>query len=230
MFLVVHKDEILARAGAGATGPGAAAALFLAELAGTLSSEQGLAARVTSEEISAVAARHGRESGRAGVAVADLVHGYGALGAAIVELATELGSPISTDEFRTVERCLDEAVAQAVTEHGRQRELAVSRPRMNRLGFLTHELRTHLVEAIGAFESLKSGRVGIASSTGAVLGRSLLAMRRLVEPLLSEVRREADRARSRIPGDRRRLPAPAAPQDQPPTAPGRPRRPAGNGA
>ena len=200
MFLVVHTDQILARARAKA-GPGGArvpegqsehgAPLVLAQLAETLSREQGLAARGTGAEISAGAARHGRELGRAGVTIAQVVHEYGDLGEAIVELAIDLGSPISTDEFRTLTRCLEEAVAQAVVEFDREREIALVRPRRDRLGFFTQELRNRLAEAIVAFENLKAGRIGIASSTGAVLGRNLLAMRHLVDRALAEVRLEA---------------------------------------
>lgn len=210
MLLVVHTDRILARARAKATGPDAARGqewqreaggpLFLAQLADTLRREQELAARSTSAEISAGAALHGRELGRAGVTVAEVVHEYGNLGAAVVELAADLGSPISSDEFRTLTRCLDEAVAQAVTECDRQREVALVRARTDRAGFLTHELRSRLAEAIAAFESLQTGQFGIASSTGAVLGRNLLAMRQLINRSVAEVRLEAGIVRrERVP-------------------------------
>ena len=198
MFLVVQTDQILARARAKAAVPVASrdphaldgTPLFLAQLADTLRREQGLAARTTSAEIAGGAALHGWELGRAGVPVAQVVHEYGNLAAAIVELAIELGSPISTDEFRTLRRCLDEAVAQAVTEYDRQREIALARPQADHRGLFTHELRDRLAEAIAAFGSLATGRIGIASSTGAVLGRNLLAMRDLTDRVLSEVRLE----------------------------------------
>jgi hypothetical protein len=40
---------------------------------------------------------------------------------AITELAVELNAPISTDDFRTLNRCLDDAIAGAVTEYGGER-------------------------------------------------------------------------------------------------------------
>ena len=187
-FLVVHADQILARVGAKATGPGAP--LFLAQLADTLRREQELAARSTSAEISAGAAQFGREMARAGATVAQVIDEYSNLGAAILELANDLRIPISTDEFRTLNRCLDEAVAQAVTECDRHHEITLSRARTDHLGFLTHELRGRLVEAIVAFESLKTGRIGIASSTGAVLARNLLAMRHSIDRSLARIRLE----------------------------------------
>ncbi len=34
---------------------------------------------------------------------------------------SEMNAPISTDDFRTLNRCLDDAIAGAVTEYGRER-------------------------------------------------------------------------------------------------------------
>lgn len=49
---------------------------------------------------------------------ADLVvHGYGDLCQAITELASEFGKPVQIHEFRTLNRCLDNAIADAVTEY-----------------------------------------------------------------------------------------------------------------
>jgi signal transduction histidine kinase len=201
VFLVVQTDQILARARAKATARSAArgqdgqlehgTSLFLAQLADTLRREQELAARPTSAEIGDSAAQNGRDLRRTGITVAQVVHEYGDLAAAITELAIELGSPISTDEFRTLNRCLDEAVAQAVTEYDRQRELSLSHRRTERLGFFAHELQDRLADALGTFETLKGGTIGIGSSTGAVLGRSLLAMRDLIDRSLAQVRLEA---------------------------------------
>lgn len=53
----------------------------------------------------------------------------------MTELAIELRSPISSDEFETLNRCLDEAIVQAVTEYARQRELSLSDCGTERLGF-----------------------------------------------------------------------------------------------
>ena len=54
-------------------------------------------------------------------------------------------APISTDDFRTLNRCLDDAIAGAVTEYGRERDQSTldeqSARGSERLGFLAHELR-----------------------------------------------------------------------------------------
>ena len=56
------------------------------------------------------------------------------------------------------------------------------------LGFLAHELRNLVNVSILAFEVLKTGNVGIGGSTGAVLHRSLIALRALVDRSLASVR------------------------------------------
>lgn len=54
-----------------------------------------------------------------GYTVSQAVHDYGDICQAITELALELGAPISVKEFHTLNRCLDAAIAEAVTEHAR---------------------------------------------------------------------------------------------------------------
>jgi hypothetical protein len=52
--------------------------------------------------------------------VSQVVHDYGDVCQAITELAGEMDAPISTEDFRTLNRCLDDAIAGAVTEYGRE--------------------------------------------------------------------------------------------------------------
>jgi signal transduction histidine kinase len=122
--------------------------------------------------------------------VGEVVHAYGDVCQAVMELAIELGIPISADEFKTLNRCLDEAIAQAVTEYSRQRDLSLPRG-AERHGFFVHEQRNLLHNAILAFEALKTGTVGISGSTGGILGRNLIALRNLIDRSLVEVRLEA---------------------------------------
>jgi hypothetical protein len=71
---------------------------------------------ITSPEISKSALKHGHDLLRQGFTVSQVVHDYGDVCQAITELAVELNAPISTDDFRTLNRCLDDAIAGAVTE------------------------------------------------------------------------------------------------------------------
>jgi signal transduction histidine kinase len=127
-----------------------------------------------------------------GYTVSQVVHDYGDVCQSITELAVEKDVPIGTDDFRMLNRCLDDAIAGAVTEYGRERTQSTLDGEVargsERIGFLAHELRNLVNTAIIAFEVLKTGNVGTTGSTGKVLDRSLLALRALVGRSMAEVR------------------------------------------
>ncbi|MEO6280388.1 HAMP domain-containing sensor histidine kinase, partial [Roseateles sp.] len=114
---------------------------------------------------------------------------------AITDLAVERDAPFSVGAFRTLNRCLDNAIADAVTEFGTQRDadiaLKQSAEANERLGFLVHELRNHLHSATLALAALESGMLPIGGSTGSVLKRSLASMTSLLSRTLGEVRATA---------------------------------------
>ena len=143
-------------------------------------------------QISRSAVLHGRELLRQGFTVSQVVHDYGDICQSVTELALERNAPIGTDDFRTLNRCLDDAIAGAVTEFGRGRNQSTldgEAARGNeRLGFFAHELRNLLNTSILAFDVLKTGDVGVGGSTGQVLRRNLVAARDLIGRSLSEVR------------------------------------------
>ena len=124
--------------------------------------------------------------------MSQVVHDYGDVCQSITELAGEVNEPIDTDDFRTLNRCLDEAIAGAVTEFGREQNQDTldgeTARETERVGYLAHELRNLVTTAIFAFEVLKTGNVGIAGSTGAVLQRSLIGLKDLIGRTLAEVR------------------------------------------
>lgn len=144
-------------------------------------------------EIGATAARHGRELLEHGFTIDQVVHAYGDLCQAITESAIEHDVAIDVDEFRTLNRCLDNAIADAVTEFTYQRDLLLlSDPRIQtfneRLGCLGQELRNLIHTATLVFASIKAGNVGVAGATSTVLDRSLAAMRDLIDRSLADVR------------------------------------------
>lgn len=145
-----------------------------------------------SSEIGRTAAKHGHELLLKGFSVDQVVHDYGDLCQAITELAVENDAPVTTDEFRTLNRCLDNGIADAVTEFGRQRDSRISNEGAHamgeRLGVLAHELRNLLDAAMLAVSAIKAGNVGIAGATGAVLDRSLIGLRNVIDRSLAEVR------------------------------------------
>jgi signal transduction histidine kinase len=143
-------------------------------------------------EIGRSAIQHGHDLLLQGFTVSQVVHDYGDICQAITALAVDVNAPISTDDFRTLNRCLDEAIAGAVTEYGREQNQSTldgeSARGTERLGFLAHELRNLTNTAIFAFEVLKTGNVGVAGSTGTVLHRSLMGLRALIGRSLAESR------------------------------------------
>jgi signal transduction histidine kinase len=179
--------------------------LFVDQLIRTLHMEQ-LADPIRSREVSGPsggaspdlseigigAARHGLELLQHGFTVDQVVHDYGDLCQAITDLAVEREEMIGIDEFRTLNRCLDNAIAGAVTEFAHQRDLLTTgkdeQALNERLGFLAHELRNLVQTATLAVTAIKSGNVGLAGATGAILDRSLIGLRNLIDRSLADVR------------------------------------------
>ena len=147
------------------------------------------------DAIAASATRHGRDLRALGFNVSQVVHDYGDICQAITELAVEKQTAITTTEFHTLNRCLDTAIAEAVTEHARITADSRSTEEVERLGQLAHEIRDILNTALLAFHVLRQGAVAVNGSTGGVLGRSLTRLRDLVDNTLSDVRISADHQR-----------------------------------
>ena len=144
-----------------------------------------------SAEIGTSATQRGNELLQRGFTIAQVVHDYGDICQAVTELAGDRKAQFDADDFHTLNLCLDNAIAEAVTEYSRQREKNLAGDEVERLGFLAHELRNLLSSATMAFHVLKGGTVAIGGNTGAVLERSLKGLRDLVDRTLAEVRLES---------------------------------------
>ena len=141
--------------------------------------------------IRGTAAQHGHDLLKNGFTVGQVVHGYGDVCQVVTELAIHTDASISSDDFRVFNRCLDDAIAGAVTAFQDQREAELAYEGTERLGVLAHEMRNLLNTAILSFEVLTKGMVGIRGSTGAIHSRALAELRLLVDRSLMEVRLEA---------------------------------------
>ena len=176
--------------------------MFLDQLIETLALEQasGLRDNTIEEtngrvkfasELGATAALHGGDLFRAGFTVEQVVRDYGDVCQAVTNLAFETGASISVDEFRTFNRCLDNAIAGAVTEfakHAPASEDESLKSFNSRLGPLAHELRNYLQTATYAARAIRAGTSGVGGATASVLDRSLMAMSNLIDRALAEVR------------------------------------------
>jgi len=214
-FLVTHRDELIARCKVKVARRAQRVAtqlqlangvpLFLDQLAATLAAEEadqpaeslrisgssGGSARAVSE-IGFTARSHGKQMLELGYSVDQVVHDYGDLCQSITDLAFELDAPFDIEEFRTLNRCLDNAIADAVSEFTFQHDANVARRHRadenERLGVLIHELRNSLGAATLAVRALEASSLPISGAIGAVLKRSLESLANLVARALDEVR------------------------------------------
>jgi signal transduction histidine kinase len=165
--------------------------LFLTQLAETLRL-RGTPKPFSPTAIGTSAGKHGLDLLEQGWTIAQVVHDYGDICQAVTEAAVERRLNIRSEDFQTLNLCLDNAIAAAVTEFSRERDdQTVSHGEAERLGRLTHELRNLLSTAMLSYEAVTSGRVPIGGSTGAILGRSLSGLRDLIDTTISEVRMSA---------------------------------------
>jgi signal transduction histidine kinase len=214
-FLIHNREELIERCAAKvAQRPRRAATpeqlkngvpLFLEQLIQTLLAERngqhGESLRISGgsggdasslSEMGATATAHGKQLLELGYTVDQVVHDYGDLCQAITGLAVERDAPFTVEEFKTLNRCLDNAIADAVTEFSAQRDVSESRRHSaeanERLGFLVHELRNSLQTAALALTALETGHLPVGGATGGVLRRSLDTLTSLVNHALDEVR------------------------------------------
>lgn len=199
-FVTINRDAIITRAREKLTArpwPSASTLelengvpLFLTQLSDTLHAES-VGTPHTDEVLEDTATRHGRDLLSLGFTVFQVVHDYGDICQAVTEIALEQNAPITTDEFKTLNRLLDTATAEAVKEHARITAQSRSTQELERAGHVAHETRDLLNTAMLAYQALKRGTVAINGSTGALLGRSLIGLRDLVISSLAEIRIDA---------------------------------------
>ena len=169
--------------------------LFLEQLVETLRlgqvcSDPGSVPAVT--EISRAAGLHGADLLRQGYTVKQVVHDYGDVCQSVTELASEQHLDISTVEFGILNRCLDDAIAEAVTTFGRARQVLINEQAetsQQRLTVFTDEYQRLVGIALHAFDAIKTGDVGVRGSTGTLLFHTLEDLRSLADRSLPEIRR-----------------------------------------
>jgi signal transduction histidine kinase len=145
----------------------------------------------TISEMGTTAAQHGKALLALGFSVDQVVHDYGDLCQAITDLAIERDAPFLVDEFRTLNRCLDNAIADAVTEFSYQRDF-VNADRQaidinERLGYFVQELRNHLATISLAFIAVKSGNLSLSGATGAIMERNIFNLSELINSSVLDI-------------------------------------------
>ena len=199
-FIVMHRAELIARTRAKVAQRSApkpteqelasGVPLFLDQLVDALKRVAPPSAEMT-ETIGLGAAVHGGAMLRRGFTVAQVVHDYGDVCQAVTELAEELRAPITTEEFHTLNQCIDNAMAQAVTEYMRERDRSVADREKERTGVFAHELRDRLTAATFAFAMIKNGSAPLDGAVAGIVTRNLHRLKGLIDRSLIEVRLEA---------------------------------------
>jgi len=127
-------------------------------------------------EIRATATKHGHNLFLQGLTASEVVHVYGSVCQSVTDLAVETSATVTANDFRTLNRCLDDAIAGAVSEYTRQQGLQ----RDDQVLIHSVEARNLLSAAMTAFDMIHTGTVGVGGSTGALLRRSLVELQRLL--------------------------------------------------
>ncbi|GAB5097447.1 hypothetical protein YK56LOC_31630 [Caballeronia sp. HLA56] len=146
----------------------------------------------TESEIGAAASLHGRSLHELGYSIDQVVNDYGDLCQVVTALAQERNVPFKIEEFQCLNRCLDTAIAKAVTEFAyQQSRVATQEHKQNlkeHMGELTHELRNALGVARNAFNAARTGNLSLTGATGSMLDRGLNMMQGLIDRSLNEIK------------------------------------------
>jgi hypothetical protein len=144
----------------------------------------------SSTEIGHVAGLHGAELLRLGYSVDQVVHDYGDVCQSVTELAGEQDTEISAVEFRILNRCLDNAIADAVTSFGHARQILINDQAVtleHRLRMFSDEQKRLVDIAIHSYTAIKTGTVGVTGATGTLLIHALEELRSLTDRTLPEI-------------------------------------------
>jgi hypothetical protein len=171
--------------------------MFLQQLVETLRGEQHTHIRSADSEptpaptdIGRAAALHGAELMRLGFSVDQVVHDYGDVCQCVTALAVEQDVSISTDEFRTLNRCLDNAIADAVASFGSVRQTSIdlqAETSQQRLLAFAAEHRRLVDIGIQSLNAIRTGNIGISGATGTLLAHTLEELRSLTDRALPEI-------------------------------------------
>ncbi|MBC7539661.1 MAG: HAMP domain-containing histidine kinase [Bacteriovorax sp.] len=151
---------------------------FLAEVSG----------RPNEVELAKAANSHGTELLRLGYKLSHVVHAYGAICQSITEIATTKKAQILPNEFHDLNRCLDIAIAGAVTGYQIDQNSQDANREIEHLGFLAHELRNALSSVNISFQLIKNGTVAVGGNTANIIDRGLKRIEELIDRSITEVK------------------------------------------
>jgi hypothetical protein len=212
-FLTANRQELMRRCVSKATkrdspsviplvmglSQGQGVPLFLAQLvemlrrdqANPVSNGNSASSVAAMAEASRTAALHGKQLLEQGYTIEQVVHSYGDVCQAITELALEVGAQVTINEFHTLNRLLDNAIADAVSsfaQHGDALSAQGAHHLHERIGTLAEQQRVLLDTALKALDAIKVGNIGLMGATGTLLEDSLMKLRDRIDRSLPEIR------------------------------------------
>lgn len=206
-MLTANQDELVRRCKAKVSkrSPATVAAvvengvpIFLQQLIDTLEHEQLTKFRQLGEPepapagspMARSAALHGADLLAKGYSVDQVVRDYGDVCQTVTDMAIEQKAKVTADEFRTLNRCLDDAMAEAVASYGGALKKSTdhdARALNLRLGSFVDEQYRLIDIAIQSFSAIKTGNIGVGGATGALLVHTLLELRSIARKALAEL-------------------------------------------
>lgn len=159
-----------------------------------VSSAQVRRQELQTSDIGRTAAQRGAELLRRGYTIGEVVHEYGNVCQSVTELAIERMAQISNQEFRTLNRCLDDAIADAVTSYasaGKGVQGRRTRDVDDRLDAFADEHARLLAVADQAFSAIRAGNVGATGATGTLLLHALTELAHVVDRAITDIQSEA---------------------------------------
>jgi diguanylate cyclase len=103
---------------------------------------------VVSSDVAPTATLHGRDLLRSGFTIEQVIRDYGDVCQAVTSLAVETGARISAEEFHTFNRCLDDAIAAAVTEFAQRNTQLALADTTAELSAAQHDVRAARLRAL----------------------------------------------------------------------------------
>jgi signal transduction histidine kinase len=130
---------------------------------------------------------HGKARNAQGFELNRIVHDYGMVCDIVSDLAAKNGQTFNAREFQIFNRCIDDAIAEAISSFDESRS-AEKKDTAEQLGFIAHEIRNAVGNALLGLELIRRGKAGMHGRTAESVQRALSRIADLVAVTLTEAR------------------------------------------
>ncbi len=135
---------------------------------------------------------HGAQRLQVGFDVDEVIREYGILADVVLEVASEEGVTVASDDQRRLVAIVNAGAAEAVREYVQRRDEELQREQARHRAFVAHELRTPLSTALAAADLLSQVHPTVGEGRPMqLLGRALRQVRDLIDQVLVAGRLDA---------------------------------------